>query len=95
MILYHDSDQPLTHFILGHYYHRWFLARLAQHSTSIVPLPTNSTQNYTIYKLAIEIRHCAMFRVTDSAVKSSKTYNLTIDPSRLLSITCHPILKLA
>jgi hypothetical protein len=93
MLLYHESDQPLTHCILGHYYHRRFLARLAQHCASIVPLPTNNTQNSAIYKLTVEIRHCAMFHVTHSAVKSSETYNLTIGPSRLLSITCDPILK--
>jgi hypothetical protein len=93
MLLYHESDQPLPHCILGHYFHRRFPARLAQHCASIVPRPTNNTQNSTIYKLTVRIRHCAMFHVTHFAVKSSETYNLTIDPSRLLSITCDPILK--
>jgi hypothetical protein len=34
-----------------------------------------------------------LFRVTHFAVKSLETYNLTIGPSRLLSITCDPVLK--
>jgi hypothetical protein len=93
MLLYHESDQPLSHCILGHYYHRRFLTKLAQHCASIVPLPTISTRNFAIYKLTAEICHCALFRLTHCAVKSSETYNLTIDPSRLLSISCDPIFE--
>jgi hypothetical protein len=93
MFLYHESNQSLTHCILGHYYHHRFLAKLAQHCALIVLLPTNSTENSTTYKLATEICHCALFCVTHSAVKSSETYNLTIGPSRLLCIACDPILK--
>jgi hypothetical protein len=93
MLLYHEFDHPLTYYILGNYYHRWFLARIAQHCTSIVLLPTNITLNSMIYKLTTEIHHCSLFHVTHFAVKILETYNLTIDPSRLLSITCDPILK--
>jgi hypothetical protein len=48
---------------------------------------------HAIYKLTVEVHHHALFHVTHFAVKSSETYNLTIGPSRLLSITCDPVLK--
>jgi hypothetical protein len=95
MLLYHEPKQLLTHYILGNYYHCGFLMRLAQHCTSIGPLPTISTRNSMIYKLTTKICHCALFLVTHSIVERSETYNLTIGPSRLLSITCDSILKLA
>jgi hypothetical protein len=58
MLLYHESDHLLVHCILGHYYHRRFLARLAQHCASTVPLRAKSTRNSAIYKLMAEICRC-------------------------------------
>jgi hypothetical protein len=46
-----------------------------------------------IYKLTVEDCHYALFHVTYFTVKSLETYNLSIGPSRLRSITCDPILK--
>jgi hypothetical protein len=94
MLLYHESDRPLPHSILSHFFDRRFPGRRAQHCASIVLRPTNNTRSSAIYKLTVELRHHALFRVTHFAVKSSETYNLTVGPSRLLSITCDPILKL-
>jgi hypothetical protein len=46
-----------------------------------------------IYKPTVGLPHHALFHFTRFAVKISKTYNLTVRPSPLLSIPCNPILK--
>jgi hypothetical protein len=51
MLLYHESDRPLPHSILNHFFDRGFPTRRAQDCASIVLRPTNNTRSSPIYKL--------------------------------------------
>jgi hypothetical protein len=55
MLLYHESDRPLLHSILNHFFDCGFLARRAQDCASIIPRPTNNTQSSMLYKLTTKI----------------------------------------
>jgi hypothetical protein len=52
-----------------------------------------NTRSFAIYKLTIKVHHCPMFHVTHFAIKIWDTYNLTIEPSRLMSRTCGLVFK--